>query len=230
MNKYRDIKDEFLLSADDPIQKVGEEINNEVFTGGSANQFGLIGRLYLITLLKIGLTPESRVLDIGCGALRGGYWLIHFLKSNNYFGIEPNQRMLEIGKLKLLDIELLALKCPKFDNNIRFDFSVFNEKFDYIIARSIWTHSSKKQIQKMLDEFIENSTKNGMFLSSYLNAINDEQDYQGDDWVGKSHASDTAGLVYHKFTWLQAECNKRNLNIKELKFDYVNQIWLLISK
>ncbi len=164
--RYKSIKSDFILSRDDLVQQRGELVDKTVFNGGPVHNFSTIGRLYLITLLKIGITPDSRVLDVGCGALRGGYWLIHFLKPNRYFGIEPHRAMLEAGKQLLLEEEIIADKKPQFDHNETFDFSVFNEKFDFVVARSVWTHASKSQIQKMLDEFIVNSNPNGVFLKT----------------------------------------------------------------
>lgn len=228
--RYKSIKSDFILSRDDTVQKRGELVDKAVFNGGPVHNFSIIGRLCLITLLKIGITPDSRVLDVGCGALRGGYWLIHFLKSNRYFGIEPNKEMLEAGKQLLLEEEIIADKKPQFDHNETFDFSVFNEKFDFVVARSVWTHASKWHIQKMLDEFIVNTSPNGVFLTSYFKPLFRKQDYTGDKWVGKSHSSDKAGIVHHRLSWIAEECKKRNLKLRELKFDYFDQIWLYISK
>ena len=58
-----------------------------VFLGGPPGErsFEKIGRSQLVILLKNGLYPNSRVLDVGCGALRGGYWLINFLQPGCYF-------------------------------------------------------------------------------------------------------------------------------------------------
>jgi len=138
--------------------------------------------------------------------------------------------MLEAGKRILLEDETLTTKQPRFDHNSNFDLSVFGETFDYVIARSIWTHTSKSQICKMLDEFVINSTPNGVFLTSYLKPYFKTQDYLGGEWIGRSHESDTAGVVFHDFNWIQNECNKRQLKAEELKFDYVDQIWNRISK
>ena len=68
-----------------------------VFLGGPLHLFETAGRLQLQILLKEGLYPDSKVLDVGCGCLRGGYWLIHFLDAGCYFGIEPHRRELEAG-------------------------------------------------------------------------------------------------------------------------------------
>ena len=228
--KYKSVRSDFIISNGDPIQKKGELIDKEIFNGGPTHNFSAIGRLCLITLLKVGITPDSRVLDIDCGALRGGYWLIHFLNPNRYFGIESNKKMLEVGRKIMLDKETLEYKKPQFDHNANFDFSVFNQKFDFILARSIWTHASKRQIQEMIDEFIANTSSKGVFLTSYIKPYFKEQDYKGDEWVGKSHHSDTPGIVFHSLPWIEKECTKRSLKLIELKFDYFDQIWLYISK
>ena len=227
--KFTDTREQFILP-NDPIQKKGELISKEVFTGGPESKFSVIGRLYLITLLKIGINPNSKVLDVGCGSLRGGYWLIHFLNPNKYFGIEPNIKMLDSGKKILLDKETLSNKAPKFDYNETFDFSVFNETFDFIVARSIWTHASKSQIEKMLDEFIKNSRPNGIFLTSYQKPYYTKDDYSGSSWIGKSNKSDESGMVFHRLSWIEEVCNKRNLKVKELQIEVIDQIWLYISK
>lgn len=228
--EFRSVQDDFMLLDNDPIQQKGNLINKEVFNGGPADKFSIIGRLYLITLLKIGLTPDSKVLDVGCGALRGGYWLINFLSKGGYYGIEPNVEMLEVGKRIMLGEKLLTEKAPTFDNNSDFNFSVFDSKFDFVVARSIWSHTSKEQIQTMLDEFVANANPNGVMLTSYFKPYSSKDDYQGKGWVGKSHESSEAGVVFHSFEWIQKECSIRNLKAQELKFDFYSQIWLHISK
>jgi SAM-dependent methyltransferase len=122
------------------------------------------------TLVREGLWPESKVLDIGCGALRAGYWLVRFSDPECYFGIEPANDMLESGRQLFLSEQLQRDKRPHFDTNDRFDFAVFGEKFDVYLARSIWSHASKSQIQAMLRGFVETANPEAFFLTSYLPA------------------------------------------------------------
>ena len=161
-----------------------------IFLGGPAKFFETAGRKQLTTLLSEGLTPASKVLDIGCGCLRGGYWLIHFLDKGCYFGIEPNTEMLDAGLRILLEPELLELKTTRFDPNSNFDFSIFEVKFDYLVARSIWTHASKQQIQTMLDGFVNTASTGAMFITSYIMPTLFKRDYKNSNLVGKSHESD----------------------------------------
>lgn len=202
-----------------------------IFLGGPAQLFHTAGQKLLMTLLGEGLQPDSKVLDVGCGCLRGGYWLIHFLDSDCYFGIEPNVEMLEAGTGILLEPGLTDLKRPHFDHNADFNFGVFGVKFDFLAARSIWTHASKEQIQSMLDGFLRNSSGNGIFLTSYMRSTLRNRDYVGRGWIGRSHESKTPGMVYHNFRWIRAECAKRGLTAEEITdtaYNFGSQTWIRI--
>lgn len=186
-----------------------------------------------MTLLREGLTPASQVLDVGCGCLRGGYWLIHFLDEHCYFAIEPDVRMLEAGLRILLEPGLADLKKPGFAHNTDFDFAVFGETFDFFVARSIWTHASKPQIQTMLDGFVKTARGGATFLTSYIKPTLFRRDYMGLEWVGRSHECDTPGMVGHSFGWIQGECAKRGLTAEELRdaaFNFGDQIWIRIRQ
>ncbi len=214
---------------DGKLADVAKELyKKNVFLGGPLKYFESVGRSCLVVLIKNGLYPNNKVLDVGCGLLRGGYWIINFLNSGCYYGIEPNQDMLELGKSKILGEEILEYKNPHFDFNDEFIFDCFNVKFDFVIARSVWTHASKKQIVRMLDSFINTKTEHGIFLTSYVKG-NKLSDYKGSEWVGRSHKSNTPGIIAHNFEWIKKVCKERNLDVIELTDERINrQIWLKI--
>src|SRR6185503_10998960 len=137
------------------VQALAEEmISRNGFLGVPVETFEQAGREQLIALLGEGLNPESKILDFGCGCLRTAYWLIRFLDPGCYHGIEPARQRVEYGLRYLFAPTELALKQPRFDFNSRFDSSVFGVPFDFFLARSIWTHASKMQIEATLDSFI----------------------------------------------------------------------------
>jgi cyclopropane fatty-acyl-phospholipid synthase-like methyltransferase len=210
----------------------GKAIAHEgIFTGGKLENFEMAGRKLLMMLLSQRLTPSSRVLDIGCGALRCGYWLIYFLDQGNYFGIEPNTKMLDAGMRILLEPGLKEQKKPKFDHNSDFDLAVFKVKFDFIVAFSIWTHTSKPQIQAMLNGFVKTTNQEGVFLGTYHPTTWYKRDYQGATWIGTSRDSTTRGMVNHRLGWIQKECTERGLVAEELKdkaLKYWNQTWIRV--
>src|SRR3979409_2149502 len=47
-----------------------------------------IGELQFQFLRTHGLEPQHRLLDIGCGSLRGGVRFVSYLDPGNYFGID----------------------------------------------------------------------------------------------------------------------------------------------
>ena len=217
------------------LQEIGRMLHSEgIFTGGPPQHFEIAGRLQLATLLREGIYPQSKVLDLGCGCLRGGYWLIHFLDRGRYFGIEPAAFMLQKGIQHVLEPEVLEEKKPRFDTNDRFDLSVFGEKFDVVLARSIWTHASKAQVQIMLDGFAANSYPDAFFLTSYLPASFwniHKRDYKADQWKGRSHQSSKPGQVCHSFRWIKEQVGTRGMFVRQLPDLIFNgQYWVKISR
>ncbi len=181
------------------VQERAETLAGRIFLGGPVDDFEEVGRLQLVTLLREGLQPSSTVLDVGCGCLRGGYWMIHFLEPDRYFGIEPAREMVEAGLGEILEPGIAEAKRPRFAHNDDWDFSGFGVEFDFVVARSIWTHASKAQIGSMLDSFAKSAAPGGKLLASYLPAGWHRawsgrtlrgllaRDYKGEGWVGRSH-------------------------------------------
>jgi SAM-dependent methyltransferase len=152
------------------LQDRSQRLAQTAFLGGPKHDFERVGRLGFQVLLAEGLLPESRVLDVGCGALRLGYWLMRFLDPGCYFGIEPQAQMLRTGLEQLVEPEVVARAQARFAHNDDFDFSVFGERFDFVFARSIWTHAAEPQITAMLDSFARTAGPDGVFLASYYPA------------------------------------------------------------
>src|SRR6202023_2687727 len=201
------------------LQKKFEALERDKFYGVQVRNFEFAGREQLTYLLNAGLNPASKVLDIGCGALRAGYWLIHFLDPECYCGIEPHKGRLEAGIHHILEPEILKCKTPRFDANPNFDTSVFGERFDFFLAYSIWTHASKRQIQTMLEGFVRHSQDHAAFLLTFLPSSWRHPDYKGDRWLGTSHESDVTGTIAHSFRWIKTQCAERKLTVRKLNRD-----------
>ncbi|CAG0947609.1 hypothetical protein ANRL1_04331 [Anaerolineae bacterium] len=85
----------------------------------------------------------------------------------------------------------------------------------------------------MLDGFVSTSSDQGIFLTSYLKPTLLTEDYEGTQWIGRSHESDTPGIVHHSFGWIQTECANRGLvadEIKENEYNFGNQTWIRIVR
>ena len=119
-------------------------------------------------LLKNGLTEDSSLLDIGCGPLRVGRFLIPFLRPRGYCGIEPERVMLEEALreelVKPFGAELLAHKSPAFVHNTEFDPSPFERKFDFVLARAVFIHCGREQLRQCLANVKGVLLPNGKFF------------------------------------------------------------------
>ena len=212
-------------------QRADQMIAERGFLGVARETFSQAGREQLIALLLEGLRPESRVLEFGCGCLRIAYWLVGFLDADRYFGIEPARQRVDYGLHYLFTPEEIQLKRPRFDFNSMFDSSVFNTRFDFFLARSIWTHASKPQIEATLDSFLRDAAPTATFLASYLPAESDRDDYRGLEWVGTSHESDKPGVIRQALPWIVDQCRRRSVICVEIPgLDCDSQSWLRIRR
>ena len=100
-----------------------------------------IGQLQLDFLVAQGLMPYHRLLDIGCGSLRGGVKLIRYLDTGHYAGVDLHESLLDAGYQIELAREGLTHKLPR--SNLvadgEFDFSWCPMRVDFALAQSVFT-------------------------------------------------------------------------------------------
>jgi SAM-dependent methyltransferase len=228
------------------LQARARQLSATIRLGGPVEDFERVGRMQLAVLLEQGLRPQSRVLDVGCGCLRAGYWLMHFLDPGCYFGIEPDPEVLKAGLEVIVEPETVQRAEAHFSERDDFVFSEFATSFDFVLARSIWTHASKAQIETMLDQFVATANPGAVMMASYLPGGRypalaarapalarrlPGRDYGGREWVGQSHTSTEAGMVHHSFRWISETCGNRGLAVRQLADHVVNgQYWLRIAR
>lgn len=150
------------------LQQRVDGLPDAIFLGGRPDRFEEHGRLMFMALLRRGLLPSSEVIDVGCGALRAGYWLIHFLEPGRYHGIEPARHRLTTAREAILEPGLEEVKRPTFDDNTDWDLGVFGVAPDFVLARSIWSHTTAEEVQALLDAFVAVAADDGLLLVSYV--------------------------------------------------------------
>ena len=135
----------------------------------------------------------------------------------------------------LLEPGLRDARRPRFDDNRALDFSRYGRKFDFFLARSVWTHAPKDAICRMLDGFLAWGSQGAVFLASYVPARRwRREDYRGEDWLlGPNRAPPPHHLARHSFRWIQSACRERGLAVSELRdpaFAFGGQTWLRITR
>ena len=76
---------------------------------GMRHGYDRMAAVQLSLLWALGLREQHTLCDVGCGSLRGGRLLIPYLAPGNYYGIEPNQRLVADAIEHEVGAELLML-------------------------------------------------------------------------------------------------------------------------
>jgi SAM-dependent methyltransferase len=184
----------------------------EKYDLASAGQFSL--------LTALGLREEDTLLDIGCGSLRGGRLFIPYLKPGKYFGIEPEQWLVDQGIETEVGRDLVALKKPAFANDTNFTLTTFGRKFDFMLAQSIFSHASQAQIRRCLSEAKKALEPEGIFAATFFPGA---ENYEGSEWV-------YPGCVYYTMEYFSKLAADEGLACKPLNWTHTNQQkWVAIT-
>lgn len=179
---------------------------------GAAHQFNLLTSV-------LGLREYHRLLEIGCGSLRAARLFIPYLLPDCYCGLEPNRWLVEAGLKHELGESLVGARRPMFDFNASFDLACFGGTFDFILAQSIFSHTSQQQMRTCLRSAQQVLSPDGIFAVSYHCGA---EDYEGDDWVYPE------SVTYRPETFSRL-CMEAGLLCQALPWgNQNNQTWMLI--
>ncbi|MBC7284278.1 class I SAM-dependent methyltransferase, partial [Hoeflea sp.] len=131
-----------------------------------------LGPIQLELMIKYGLEPSHKFLDIGCGSLRGGVHFVRFLDPGHYFGVDLNESLLDAGYNVELAAQDLQNKLPRMNlvTDGEFQFGRFGVQFDRAIAFSLFTHLPLNQIRICLEKLSQVISPGGMFFATFFEA------------------------------------------------------------
>lgn len=134
-----------------------------------------IGIHQLAYLTQRGMTPQSRLLDVGCGSLRLGARAIALLDAERYFGTDLSRALIEAGRARELDDSLRA-KAPESHFHVGgdFDFAFLGgQRMDFAIAQSVFTHLPLNHLRRCLARLRPVMAPGGQFLVTYFDCPED---------------------------------------------------------
>jgi SAM-dependent methyltransferase len=135
------------------------------FVGG---MWETIGRQQFEFLVGRGLMPSHRLIDVGCGCLRGGVHFVGYLDPGNYYGIDVNASLIKAAR----DVELPAAGLAQRGAHLlvdgAFDFGRFGATFHFALAQSVFTHLPVNSIERCLVRLAEVVEPGGRFYATYF--------------------------------------------------------------
>jgi len=147
---------------------------------GPDKLYDLVGAMQFNLLTHLGLREEHYLLDVGCGSLRAGRLFIPYLLPGHYCGIEPEAWLIDAGIKCELGEEIKRVKQPRFSGDGEFRLGLFGQMFDFIIAQSVFSHASVRQIRRCLAEARTVMRPSSIFAATFVRG---EECYDGDEWV-----------------------------------------------
>jgi SAM-dependent methyltransferase len=159
-------------SAENPYGRQLTEL--EVHSGEHRNFVGgmwtEIGALQFEFLKHQGLKPGHRLLDIGCGCLRGGVHFVPYLDKDGYHGVDINASLIAAGMKELRANPANLDKRPDLRVTDRFDLAQFGVQFDFALAHSVFTHLHANHIGRCLVEARRVLRPQGKFFATFFMA------------------------------------------------------------
>jgi SAM-dependent methyltransferase len=108
------------------------------------------GKLQFDYLLRHGLRPSDRMLEIGCGNLRAGRLFIEYLDPGNYYGLDISPDILLDGQRTLTELGLQAKFAHlALVSDLTFGF-LPAAHFSVVHAHSVFSHSPRHVIAECL--------------------------------------------------------------------------------
>lgn len=122
-----------------------------------------IGQMQFDYLVKHGLKPDMRMLEIGCGNLRAGRLFIDYLDCGNYYGTDISPDIL-LAAHETVGQYGLQRKLPYLSlvRDLRLEF-LPDDHFDVVHAHSVFSHSPLPVIEECLRHVGRVMVPGGMF-------------------------------------------------------------------
>lgn len=189
---------------------------------GPPRQYDFMGATQFRLLTALGLREQHRVLDFGCGSLRAGRLLIPYLLPGHYYGIEPNAWLIEDALSNQIGRDLLAIKKPVFDHNAEFRVDGFGIDFDFIVAQSIFSHTTSQLVVQALRNFAGSLSRNGLIACTFVESVESNEIDPAPRWVYPECVSFTTSEIDAFFA-------KAGLASRRIPWFHPRQVWYLAA-
>jgi SAM-dependent methyltransferase len=187
---------------------------------GPPEDYDLIAAMTFNLLTTLGLRQHHSLLDVGCGSLRIGRLLIPYLNRGKYFGVEPNNWLVEAGIEQELGKDVVQIKRPTFFFSASPETVVQAKvSFDFALAQSIFSHCGLDLIRGWLSAISQSLADDGALVATFLPA---QEDSTRTGWIYPE-------CVNYQPETLEKAAAEVNLRFEILNWKHPRQTWALFA-
>lgn len=139
-------------------------------------------RYQLGALRQLGLRPEHRLLDIGCGPLQGGIAFIRYLDEGHYTGIDIRQAAIDAGREQIARAGL-ETRRPELVVSASFGRDeLAGREYDFLWCSQMLYHLDEHQVDALFAQVARLLAPDGRFYCDIIghpNEVNESSHWEG---------------------------------------------------
>lgn len=191
------------MSPDERVAAIG----HRAYVGGSdAETWYGIGRLQYHFLVAQGLRHDHSFLDVACGSLRLGQYLIPYLDRGNYTGLDMVRAVIDAGLAHEVAPAVVAARAPQFLVNAEFDVTAA-PPFHMAIAQSLFTHLTREDISRCAAALRPAAKPGARFFFTY---------FEGEDRNNPAGGSDPHECWFYAFDQIAESVGRTGWNVTRI--------------
>jgi len=186
------------------------DIKSAVYKVGDDAEFQAKNQLAF--LKSVGLKKSTKVLDLGCGCLRGALDLIQYLNKGCYTGVDVSKGLLDAGTQRAGNLMGEKNVCLALADSFDYGKAVDGKKYDIVFSNSVVTHLLPEDIEAYFKGVAGLLSKKGKFYFTM---------YPLPDHVpGNSRGN--IGLISFKKEFLIEKAKKAGLDVTDIEGEFAN--------
>lgn len=126
--------------------------------------YAIVGDIELDVLVHAGLTPESSLLDFGCGTGRLAAWAVPHLGPGRYVGTDISPTMLEHARRLIDPLD----RDAAFVHQAEYAFPANGRPYDMVCAFSVFTHMEPEDAFRYLLAARDVTADGATFVASVI--------------------------------------------------------------
>ncbi|HUM93587.1 MAG TPA: glycosyltransferase family A protein [Candidatus Competibacter sp.] len=164
---------------------------------------------------RLGLRPRDDVLELISAPQPLGLALIPYLEPNRYRAIEFTDDPACVEMTTSLGRALMEQRQAHFARNDDFNLDVFDRGFDFILAASLFRHTSLSQIRRCLSSARQILKASGLLVAGFAERAADQA---RDEWTYPN-------FNCYCWTTLARLCAELGLHCRQLDWPYLDRTW-----